>query len=149
MLIVPGSMIESKTESVEKRKKRESKLISETETTSDEKLLDIYTKGDGSGFRIQTKGFDFSCLGNDKSLFAAVNIDRLQTMLSSLASSAKTVDEYRANVSVLNTIWEPDMQKDFKGLTRTGLVQSGYANVARTSNLTQFTKYSRLQRQLI
>lgn len=149
VLIVSGSVIESKTESVEKRKKKESKLIRETETTSDEKLIDIYTKDDLGGFQIQTKGFDFSCLGAEKGLIAALNIDRLHKMLSDFSPSAKTVDEYRSNVSILNTVWEFDTQKDFHGLTRTGLGQSGYANVATTSNLTQFTKYSRLQRHLI
>jgi hypothetical protein len=149
LLIVPGSVIESKTESVEKRKKKESKLIRESETSSEEKLIDIYTKGDPNGFQIQTKGFDFSCLGADKGLIAAINIDRLVKLLLNFATSAKTVDEYRANVGILNTVWEPDMQRDFHGITRTGLGQSGYANVAKTSNQTQFTKYSRLQQRFI
>ncbi len=148
-LIVGGSVIESKTESVEKRKKKETKLLRETETSSDEKLIDIYSGSDITGFRVPTKGFDFSCLGAEKGLIASANMERLKERLVRFSPAAKMIDEYGAVASVLNMVWEIDKQKDFKGLTRTGIGQSGFANVARTSNLTQFTKYSRLQRHLI
>ena len=148
-LIVSGSLIESKTESVEKRKKKETKLLQETETTSDEKLIDIYSDGDSGGFRILTKGFDFSCLGAEKGLLAAANMERLKERLLKFSPAAKIINEYRSIVHVLGAVWEIDRQKDFQGLTRTGIGRSGFANVARTSNLLQFTKYSRLQRHLI
>lgn len=149
LLIVVGSVIESKTESVEKRKKKETKLLQETETTSDEKLIDIYPEGDMTGFRIPTNGFDFSCLGSEKGLIASANMDRLLERLLQFSPVAEVVDEYRLIVNILSTVWEVDQNKDFHGLTRTGIGRSGFANVARSSNLTQFTKYSRLQRHLL
>ena len=149
LLIVSGTHIETKTESVEKRKKKEKTLLHETETSFDEKVIDIYPEGEPGGFRIQTKGFDFSSLGEDKGLVAALNIERLRDRLCKFAPSAKAVDEYRSLVSVLNTIWPMDMEKDFQGRKRTGISQFGYSNVAKSSNVTQFTKYSRLQRQLL
>lgn len=149
LLVVTGTVIESKTESVGKRKKKETKLMQETETTSDEKLIDIYSGGDLIGFRVPTNGFDFSCLGAEKGLLASANMDRLRERLLNFSPDAKVIDEYSSNVSILSTVWEIDRQKDFQGLTRTGIGRSGFSNVARTSNLTQFTKYSRLQRHLI
>ena len=149
LLIVTGTVIESKTESVEKRKKKETKLMQEIETTSDENLIDIYSCGDLTGFRIPTNGFDFSCLGAEKGLLASANIDRLRERLLKFSPAAKVIDEYSSNVSILSSVWEIVRQKDFQGLTRTGIGRSGFAKVARTSNLTQFTKYSRLQRHLL
>ncbi|MEO7674557.1 MAG: hypothetical protein ABIU09_10840 [Pyrinomonadaceae bacterium] len=148
-LIVAGAIIESKTESVEKRKKKERKLIQETETATDEKLIDIYSAADATGFRIQTSGFDFSCLGSEKGLLASQNIDRLLERLQEFSARAKLIGEYRVSVSSLNTVWEMDRQKDFQGLTRTGFGRSGFAKVDRKSNLMQFTKYSRLQCHLL
>ncbi len=149
VLIVMGSVTESKTETVEKRKKKETKLLQESATAFDESLIDIYSSSDKTGFRIPSKGFDFSCLGDEKGLVAAVNIERLKTALLRFSPKAKLVDEYAANMNTLSTIWEIERQKDFQGMRRTGFGKSGFANVERTNNLAQFTKYSRLQRHLL
>ena len=149
VLIVKGSVTESKTETVEKRKKKETKLLHETATAFDESLIDIYCGSDEIGFRIPAKGFDFSCLGDEKGLLAAVNMELLKAALLLFSPQAKLVDEYAAKMNTLSMIWEIDRQKDFQGLKRTGIGRSGFANVARTSNLQQFTKYSRLQRHLL
>ena len=149
VLIVPGVLTESRREAVEKRKKKEVKVLRETETANDEKLIDIYIADERFGFRIPSNGFDFSCLGAQKGLLAGANMDVLEERLAGFASNAKVIDEYRAAISVLGSVWELDREKDFQGLTKTGIGRSGFANVARTSNLTQFTKYSRLQRELL
>ena len=149
VLIVTGAVIESKREAVEKRKKKETELLQETETISDEKLIDIYVEGDDVGFRIPTKGFDFSCLGAEKGLLAGTNLDRLLERLATFSATAKMIEEYRTYMNILGRVWEIDRQKDFQGLKKTGIGQSGFANVARTNNLMQFTKYSRLQRHLL
>ena len=149
MLIVTGSVVESKTESVEKQKKKETKLLHEMETTSDERLIDVYCAGDALGYRIPAKGFDFSCLGAEKGLLAQPNMERLKEKLLDFVPAVRLVDEYSAIMGPLSAVWEIERQKDFHGLTRTGIGKAGFANVARTSNLTQFTKYSRLQRHLL
>lgn len=149
VLIVMGSVTVSKTETVEKRKKKETKLLHETATAFDEGVIDIYSGSDETGFRIPAKGFDFSCLGEDKGLLAAVNMERLKWALIRFSPQAKLVDDFAAKMNTLSMIWEIERQKDFQGLTRTGIGRSGFSNVERTSNLTQFTKYSRLQRHLI
>ena len=148
-MVVAGSVIESKRESVEKRKKKGTKLLQEIETASDEKLLDFYCGSDMIGFRVPTKGFDFSCLGAEKGLLAAENMDRLLERLFKFSPTAKMIEEYGAVANVLSTVWELDRRKDFQGLTRTGIGRAGFGNVVWTSNLTQFTKDSRLQRHLL
>lgn len=148
-LIVVGTIIESKMESVEKRKKGDRKVLSETMTSSDDLLVDLYAANDGPGWRIPTKGFDFSSLANEKSMLATENIRYLLEKLKMFGRNAKIVDEYHRRIAPLSTVWDIDRRKDFQGLKRTGMWKSGYSNIVRTSNLEQFSKYSRLQRILL
>ncbi|CAN5517442.1 hypothetical protein BH18ACI3_BH18ACI3_12020 [soil metagenome] len=148
-LIVTGAVFESKIESVEKRKKKEIKVLRETETSSDEAVIDFYSAADPFGYRIPLKGFDFSCLGAEKGLLAAENMRKLVSKLRTFAPSARFVDDYLANKELLDTVWEIDRRKDFHGLQRTGFGRKDFTNVALSNNLQQFTKYSRLQRHLL
>ncbi len=67
ILIVSGAIFERRVEAVEKRsKKSENKLLQTDETTSDEFLIDIYTRQNNIGYRIFAKGFDFSSLESEK-----------------------------------------------------------------------------------
>jgi hypothetical protein len=149
VLIVVGRIVESKMESVEKGKKDRRKVLAETATSSDELLIDIYTAETERGWRVTTKGFDFSTLGNEKRLLAVENIQLILEKLKSFASTAKVVDEYPALINPLSEVWDIERRKDFEGLKRTGVWKAGFSSVARTSNLEQFTKYSRLQRILL
>lgn len=148
-LIVAGVIVESKTEAIEKRKKTERKVMSETATSSDDLLIDLYITGEPAGYRITTKGFDFSTLGTDKGLLAVENIRRLLQRLKEFAPAARSVDEFGERMNTLSLVWDVDRRTDFEGLKRTGVWKAGFANVVRTSNLEQFTKYSRLQRIML
>lgn len=148
-LIVEGVIVESRTEAVEKRKRKERKVMSETATSSDDQLIDLYTAGEAVGYRVMTKGFDFSTLGGEKGLIAAENIRRLLARLKEFAPAARSVDEFGEKMNTLSLVWDLDRQTDFEGLKRTGVWKAGFANVVRTSNLEQFTKYSRLQRIML
>ena len=148
-LIVAGVIVESKTEAIEKRKKSERKVLSETATSSDDLLIDLYITGEPAGYRITTKGFDFSTLGTEKGLLAVENIRRLLERLKEFAPAATSVDEFGERMNTLSLVWDVDRRTDFEGLKRTGVWKAGFANVMRTSNLEQFTKYSRLQRIML
>ncbi len=148
-LIVSGAIFEKSVESLEKRKKGENKILEASETASDEILIDIYTKDDSTGYRILTKGFDFSCLGAEKGILARENIKKLIIKLQTVAPNAKTVDDYLSLRNVLGEIWEVEQRKDSKGLTRQRFGKFDLSNVSSSSNLQQFTKYSRLQRQIL
>jgi len=148
-LIVSGAIFQKAVESTESRKKGESKILDATETASDESLIDIYGQHDAHGYRILTKGFDFSCLGAEKGILARENIKKLAGKLRSAAPNAKFVDDYLAVRNVLGAIWEIEQRKDSQGLTRQRFGKFDLSNISSSNNLQQFTKYSRLQRHLL
>ena len=148
-LIVVGALLERKTETIEKRKKGKSETLDETETSSDEILIDIYTGHDPSGWRIPTRGFDFSCLGTEKGLLAVQNMWKLIAKLREFAPGAKVADDYMADKDSLGEVWEVEQRRDSQGLRRSGFGKTDFGKVASTNNLGQFTKYSRLQWQLL
>lgn len=150
LLIVTGAIFQKRVEAREKRgKKGENTLLSATETATDEKLFDIYFRNEETGFRIAQKGFDFSCLEEEKGMFAAENMERLIKKLKSFAPKAKLAEDYVPNRAALGNVWDVSERKDSKGLVRENLGKFNIGNVTIVSNLEQFTKYSRMQRNLL
>lgn len=148
-LIVAGAVFHKQIEAVEKRKgKDEKKLLDATETASDEMLIDIYSNADQIGFRIEQTGFDFSCLGDDKTMLAAQNIKLLIEKLKRFATNAKVSEDYLSVRELLGEIWEVEHRKDSQGLKRHGFGKFDFSNLATSNNSGQFTKYSRLQKSL-
>lgn len=148
-LIVVGAVFAQRTETIEKRKKGKTKTLDETETSSDEILIDIYTGNDPAGWRIPTSGFDFSCLGQEKGLLAAQNMLKLIARLREFAPEARLADSYLEDKDRIGHVWEVEQRKDSQGLRRSGFGKTDFGKVASTNNLGQFTKYSRLQWQLL
>lgn len=150
VLIVTGAIFERRVEATEKyNRKGENKLLNATETASDETLVDLYSRNDANGFRIEQNGFDFSCLGADKKMLAAENIKTLVEKLREFAPNARFVDDYLNIRAILGNVWEVEERKDSKGLVREGFGKLNLGNITTVSNLTQFTKYSRLQWHLL
>lgn len=149
VLVVTGAVFHHKTEAIEKRKKGASKILESSDTASDEALIDLYSRGDADGFRISATGFDFSCLGADKSLLAAENMRWLIIGLREFAPEARLVSDYLSVREVLGSVWPLEQRKDSQGLKRHGFGKFDFTNVASSNNLQQFTKYSRLQWQLL
>lgn len=149
VLIVTGAIFERKTEAVEKRKKGESKILDATETASDEMLIDIYSRNDAVGFRILSKGFDFSCLETEKTMLATENMKRLAAKLQEFSPNAKIVSDYLSVREILGNIWEVETRKDSLGLKRHSFGKFDLANVSSSNNLQQFTRFSRLQWQIL
>lgn len=149
-LIVTGAIRERKIAATEKyNKKGENKILDTSETASDEVLIDIYSRQDSAGFRIYSKGFDFSCLGEAKEILAKDNIKKLAGKLREAAPAAKYIDDYAPNRSVLADVWEVEQRTDSQGLKREGFGKFNLGNVTTVNNLAQFTKYSRLQWHLL
>lgn len=150
ILIVSGAIFERRVEATEKRnKKGENKILQTDETTSDEFLIDIYSCQNAIGYRIFAKGFDFSSLETEKGMLAVENMRKLIRKLREAAPNAKFVDDYLQVRESLGNIWEVELKTDSQGLKRKGFGNINLANVTTTDNLLQFTKYSRLQRQII
>jgi hypothetical protein len=148
LVAVAGRLISGRVDSTEKRgRKGRSKLIDETATNSDELVLDLYVHGDSIGYRINQAGFDFSGLGAEKSLLAAENMRRLAGKLKEYSPAVAVVDGYEALRYAIDPVWELESRKDPQGIRRTAH-KIEFGMVASTNNLSQFTKFSRLQRHL-
>ncbi len=142
--IITGAVFERSVEATEKRKKGQTKMLDSTETASDEPLVDIYLDGDPVGFRISTAGFDFSCLGSEKSMLARTNLTRLAEKLAS--ESGVTVNRGYLRVrELLGAVWEIDSRRDSLGMSRSSFGRFDLKSVSSSSNLRQFNRFSRLQ----
>ncbi len=150
ILLVSGSVYEKKTETIEKRvKSKESKTLSVDETAKDEKIIDLYTLDDRIGFRILTNGFDFSGLGKDMSFLAFENIGKYFEKLKNFAPNARASDNYNRIRNLLGEIWEVEQINDAGGVIKKGIGNINLNKTAISTNLAQFTKYSRFQRHLL
>ncbi len=143
--IVIGVLFEKKVDSKEKRvKKGENKILEAAEISSDEILIDIYDKENPFGFRVLSKGFDFSCLGAEKKILAFENMKTLAEKLREIAPGAKFSDEYKKDREFLGKIWDVGYHSS-TNLKKEGFGRLKIESSATTNNLPQFDKYSRLQ----
>lgn len=149
-LMVTGAIYERRIEATETRsKKDENKMLGATEIASDESLFDIYSREDMTGWRVSASGFDFSCLENEKGILAKDNIVKIGEKLRQYAPNAKIVDDYLRVRECLANFWEADQNTESHGIKRGGIGKFNLANVTTINNLSQFTRYSRLQRNLL
>ena len=148
-LIVAGVLLETRTESIEKRKRRETKAVSEIQMSSDMPVIDLYSRSDPTGWRIPATGFDFSCLGPGKSLVVGENMESLVSALLRVFPGAKLVNDYAALRSMLEHSWPGESRTDARGFQPTGVARKGLSKIFTTNNSLQFTKYSRLQWHLL
>lgn len=149
-LIVVGAIFERKLETTEKYKKKgENKVLEIAEVSSDEILIDIYTKDDLISYRITQKGFDFSSLGSEKNILAVENMKLMVAKLRSFAPNALFDDSYLKVRDDLSHVWEVEELNETKGMQRRGFGTFNRLSEIKTSNLLQFTKYSRLQFHLL
>lgn len=145
---VLGMIVESQIEATTRKKKGEVKTLEESATSSDQLVVDIYSSGHDPGFRIPTTGFDFSCLGNEKGLLAADNLEKLLRLIEVRCPDASIDRSYRENRSLLDLVWEPERTRHSAGFQRSGFGRKDLAHVDTTNNLEQFTRYSRMLRHL-
>jgi hypothetical protein len=150
VLIVAGKVFERKIESTERyNKKDENKPLQSTEISNDEPIIDIYKRGDTIGYRVFTNGFDFSCVGEKKGFIAAENIKLLHQMFCEIGKNATFISDYPKVRHALGQVWETQETKDSKGLKASSFGSFKIENITTINNLQQFTKYSRLQFQLL
>ena len=150
-LIVRGHISKTKVDSNEKKRRRgaDAKLIDQYATVSDESVIDIYTFASKIGYRIYAAGFDFSCLGDQKTLLARDNFGRLVNLLTEHSPKARLVSNYHVVRQALEHVWEIESRKDSLGLRQIAIGKREFGSETSTSNLHQFTKFSRLQWHLL
>jgi hypothetical protein len=144
ILIVAGTIVEGRKESVARRKLRGAKMLDEASSSSDEPIIDLYSKSDHLGWRIPARGFDFSCLGPGKSLLVGENMKKLIAKLVEFAPRARLSDDYASVMSLVEPVWPIEVRREGRILNRKDV-----STVFMTNNTTQFTKYSRLQWRLL
>lgn len=145
-LIVVGLSLENRIEANEKHKRKGlQKVLNTTEISSDEILIDIYTRSRAEAFRIQPTGFDFSFLGDKKGLVAAVNLKLTLQFLRGFAPDAVFDESYQSIRAAIDRTWRVVESEETKSIKRKGFGKVEKTRVTTSSNLDQFTKYSRLQ----
>ena len=149
ILIVIGKLLEFRSEMIATRKKKQSLISNEIQSSADEAVIDIYSRNSESGWRIREKGFVFSCLGMERSIIAGQNMETLATRLREFSPNAKFVDDYTSVRKALNDVWALEESRESLGVHRsiTGRVDIGSRNISNNTN--QFTKYSRMHRHLL
>jgi hypothetical protein len=149
VIAVTGAVFESRIETTEKRKKGVAKTLNEMQTAADEQVIDIYLTTGMVGYRIPARGFDFSCLGDEKAMLAAENMATLWRRMREFAPVSKFCEEYLRLRPLLDQIWEPERRTDSMGFQRSGFGKRDLTKIRTENNRRQFTKFSRLQRILL
>lgn len=148
-LIVTGRIYESRREEVTRRKRGAMTVLDEFETAEDLGVVDIYSSDDAVGFRVQATGFDFSLLGEDKELLADKNLTKFVDFLKRQFPDAIVAEEYDSIRSQLDIVWEPEIKKDLQGLQMRGYGKREFGTTFTSTNIKQFTRYSRMRRLML
>lgn len=144
-LVIGGRLFAKQVETKErKRRGAEKQILDARETTSDEAVLDIYTQSQDGGWRIMANNFDFSCLGERKTLLAAENFTTLVMLIKEHAPGAEHDLSYHNLRRSLELVWPSEQQTSSLGWRRDRAGKYSTGEVAITSNESQFTRYSRL-----
>lgn len=147
-LAVLGTITETSSEARIKRTRKETKHVDERVTGNDHDVLDIYAGDALAGFRIVPHGFDFSALGDRKSLLAAENMRTLLSTLMERSPNLLADRSFGRKSQIIEKAWPSIAQNTSKGIYRSGLrVERGVGELI--SNADQFNRYSRMMRDLI
>jgi hypothetical protein len=148
-LLVTGRLLERRVE-VEERRGRgsENEIVEARELSADEALLDIYAANLDGNARIHAHSFDFSCLGEEKSLVAAANFSRLVELLTKRAVAASYDDSYNRLRRALTHAWPLEEHTGAAGLRRSRPGRFNTETVTTSDNERQFARYSRLRHYL-
>jgi hypothetical protein len=147
VLIVTGRLFTRRVEIQERKSRRtENEIVQSSEFSNDEAVIDFYTSTQPQTWRVNANGFDFSCLGGQKTLIANENISRLQQFIAAHAPQARVDDSYKRLRQMLELVWGSQQETQSSGWRRErpGRLSVGLSTI--NSNEIQFTRYSRLQR---
>lgn len=143
-LLVVGRLFVKQVELRERKSRKPEKEITySSETAADEAVVDIYSSAREVSWRISAGNFDFSCLGESKSLLAGENFPRLIEWLRERAANAAVNDSYQAVRHCLDLVWPAPKRTESAGLKLKGS-RYGTAEIITASSEPQFTRYSRL-----
>ena len=146
VLLVVGRLIVKRLELKEQKGGRaENRILDASEFFSDESVVELYTRKQTMPYRIAANSFDFSCLGNRKSLLASENILALLNVFHDYAPHAECDDSYNSVRKALEAVWPSEQQNESSGWRRERPGKYSIGSVTETSNEMQFSRYSRLR----
>ena len=151
-LLLTGRVVRKRVEVEERHEKsrRDGEVVDTRELSEDEAVLDLYANaGDGgAGWRVSADNFDYSCLGERKSLLARENFVTLVALLRERARAAVYDDAYASLRRLLAAAWPPEAREDTLGFRRERVGRYSTGALTVVSNEAQFTRYSRLRWRL-
>jgi hypothetical protein len=148
-LLVVGRRIVRRLEVAERTDKRRGKeVVASRELSTDAERLDIFSNKFDDGWRVAADNFDFSCLGELKTMIASKNFQILAGVLRDRAPQADYDDSYLRARNSLSLVWPLEQRTESLGLhkPRMGKINTGAATTS--DNELQFTRYSRLLHRL-
>ena len=145
VLLVTGRLVEKRVKVKEvKSRGPENEILDTSQLFSDEAVMDLYASAHSETWRVQANGFDFSCLGAEKTLLATENITTLQRVLIANATNARLDDSYNRLRPLLDLVWGPEQETESSGWRRERPGKLTFGTAMIHSNESQFTRYSRL-----
>jgi hypothetical protein len=152
-LLVRGHLFEKRVEVEEKRARlgAEKEMVAAREMFEDEGLLDIFINSTNgvAHWRIAADHFDYTALGERKSLLARENFLTLVEALRTRAPAARYDDGYRGVRHLLASAWPLTESTTSGGLRRERPGKFNVEAITHISNETQFTRYARLRFHLM
>jgi len=145
-LLVSGRLLVKQVEVKEQMGGRaNAQILDARELFNDEAVLDLYCGAQVRSCRIFASSFDFSCLGQQKSLLAAENFTLLLAVIREHAADAEYDDSYNSLRSTLSPVWPAEQQIESRGWRRERAGKYCVGAVIESSNEAQFSRYSRLR----
>jgi hypothetical protein len=144
-LIVLGRLFSTQVEVKERRRRgTERQILDASQTSSDEEVMDLYSREQNGGWRILSSNFDFSCLGDAKGFLAGENFAVLKDLICARSTNAERNSSYNNVRRSLELVWPAEQQTSSLGWRRERAGKYSTSEVATTTNEMQFTRYSRL-----
>ena len=142
-LIVTGRLFTHRLEVDERRSRTSVKSLDRRELTQDRSVIDLYSLSCDAPWRIAVNDFDFSCLGERKSLTAFDNARALIELLLD-RTHAEHNDAYGRVKAVLANLWPLQNTVSEGRSQRPRAGRNEISRVTASDNGAQFNKYSRL-----
>jgi hypothetical protein len=142
-LIVTGRLLLHRVEVDERRSRGSVKPLDRRELSEDQSVVDIYLRSSDAPWRIIVNDFDFSCLGERKSLTAFDNAKALIELLKE-RTPTEVHESYARVRPVLNSLWPLENNAAESRSRRPRARRQDFSTVTASSNESQFNNYSRL-----
>ena len=145
-LLVTGRLITRRFEVNEQKGARpDNSIVGSSEFFTDEPVFELHAGALTTSYRFSAHSFDFSCLGETKSLLAADNLATLLNRFCENAPAAERDESYNRVRKALELVWPSQQQNESSGWRRERPGRYIVGSATETSNETQFARYSRLR----